>query len=232
MDYADELRMEKLGISQEELTPVKVVPKYEFNPTMDNKYFMLPAFIAILLTMFCGIFPSLSIVMEKEAGTLNQINVTPINRFTYVLSKVIPFWIFGSIIFLLALTIIYYVYGLSVAGSIPLFYLCALTFIVAMSLFGVTVSNVAETQQQAMFLILFFILILFLVSGLFSPVVAMPEWAQVIAYGNPLTYFIKSARMIYLKEAGFMDILPSLLALCAFVIIFAMSATLTHRKRH
>lgn len=232
MDYSEELRLEALGLDSRDLMPVEVVPKYEFNPSLNYKYYMLPAFLAMLLTMFCGIFPAISIVTEKESGTLNQINVTPIRPLTYVLSKVIPFWIFGTIIVLLSLLIIDVVYGLEVQGSIALLYLCALTFTIAMSLFGVTISNVSATRQQAMFLILFFILILFLVSGLFTPIVAMPTWAQAIAYANPLTYFIKVMRMIYLKGSGLTDILPDLLVLLGFVFTFGLSATLTHRKRH
>lgn len=232
MDYTDELRQEKLGLTPSEIAPVEILPKYEFNPTLNYKYFMLPAFLAMMLTMFCGIFPAINIVIEKEEGTLNQINVTPIHRLRYVLSKVIPLWIIGLIITGLSILIIYYVYGLAVQGSIFSLFLSSLTFIIALSLFGSTISNVSETQQQSMFLILFFILILFLVSGLFTPIASMPDWAQVIAYSNPLTYFIKVTRMIYLKGAGFMDILPDLAVLIGFVFIFGTMATVSHKKRH
>lgn len=232
MDYAEELRAENLGVTSADMAPVEIVPHYSFNPSLNYKYFMLPAFLAMLLTMFCGIFPALSIVFEKETGTLNQINVTPVNSSTFILSKVIFYWIIGSLIFFLSLLVIYFVYGLPVEGSIGLLYLCSLAFIIAMSFFGVTISNITETQQQAMFVVIFFILILFLVSGLFSPVVAMPKWAQAIAYSNPLTYYIRVTRMIYLKGSGFMDVLSSFAVLLIFVLLFGTTAIVTHRKRH
>ena len=229
--YSKQLRMEELGLSQEEIEPIAVLPTYRYNSTLNYKYFMLPALLVIMLTMYCSIFPAMSIVQEKEKGTLQQLNVTPIRRSTLILSKIIPFWILAIISVLISIPVIYWVYGLAFQGSILLYLFCVLIFAIALSFMGVILSNFSETLQQSMFLTLFFILIFFLMSGLFSPVDAMPAWAKVIAYANPLTYFNRLTRMVYLRGSGFLEIVPDLLALLAFLVVFGLIAVVTHKKR-
>lgn len=231
LHYSDELRRDATGMSTEQLQPVEILPKYRYNCTLNYMHYMLPALLVIMLTMFSSIFPAMSIVQEKEIGTLQQLNVTPVKRYTLILSKIIPFWLLALVSVCICVPIIYWVYGLPFSGNFALYLLCVLVFSVALSFMGVILSNKAETMQQSMFLTLFFILIFYLMSGLFSPVGTMPTWAKVIAYINPLTYFIQLTRMIYLKSAGFMEILPDLLALVAFLIIFGIIAILTHNKR-
>lgn len=229
--FTGELLRERTGRSLSDVMPIEISPEYRYNPALDSKTAMLPAFLAMLLTMFCGIFSAMSIVLERENGSLQQINVTPIKPVLYIFAKVLPFWILGLIVVGLGVILIDWIYGISVVGSIPLLFLISFAFIVAMSLFGVIVSNLSETLQQAMFLILFFILILFLVSGLFTPVGAMPAWAQVIAYVNPLTYYIHATRLIYLRGAVFSDISGDYLTLLVFFLVFGLLALLTYRKR-
>ena len=231
-DYADNVRVRQTGLSLEEISPVQIVPRYRFNPSLDYKAFMLPAFVVMILTMFCGILPGLNIIIEKETGTIQQINVTPIKRHTYILGKIIPFWVLGLGIYALSLLVIWLIYGLSPTGSIGTLILAGFIYIASISGIGILVSNFSETLQQGMFLILFFILILFLLSGLFTPVSAMPGWAKVIAYGNPLTYFIKVMRLIYLKGAGFMDVLPQLGILALFGVVLNTASILTLKKRN
>ena len=192
---------------------------------------MLPGFLVIMLTLFCGIFPSMSIVQEKEIGTLQQINVTPVKRYSFIIAKIIPFWLLAIVSISIAVPIIYLVYGLAFEGNFLLYLGCVLLFSIAMTFMGVIISNLAETIQQSMFIMLFFILIFFLISGLFTPVNAMPSWAKVIAYASPLTYFNKLTRMMYLKGSGIMEIWPEILVILGFLIIFAITATLTHSKR-
>ena len=229
--FSSELLAERTGHTSVEVAPVELIPEYRFNPALDSKTAMLPAFLAMLLTMFCGIFSAMSIVLERENGSLQQINVTPIKPILYIFAKVLPFWILGILVVGLGIGLIKMIYGISVLGSVPLLFLVSGAFIITMSLFGVIISNLAETLQQAMFLILFFILILFLVSGLFTPIDSMPVWARGIAYMNPLTYYIHSTRLIYLRGAIFSDILTDYLVLVAFCLFFGLIALLTYRKR-
>lgn len=229
--FSSEILKERTGLTQEDVAPVEIIPEYRYNDALDSKTTMLPAFLAMLLTMFCGIFSAMSIVLERENGSLQQINVTPIHPSVYITAKVLPFWLLGVIVVGLGIVVIRLIYGIAVMGSIPLLFLVSLSFIIAISLFGVIISNLAESLQQAMFLVLFFILILFLVSGLFTPINAMPIWAQGIAYANPLTYYIHATRLIYLRGATFGDVRNDFLFLLGFCLVLGTLATLTYHKR-
>lgn len=230
--FSDELLRERSGHNLSEILPVEIVPEYRFNTNLDSKTAMLPAFLAMLLAMFCGIFSAMSIVLERESGSLQQINVTPIKPIVYIFAKVLPFWILGLIVVGLGILLIDWVYGVPVEGSVSLLFLVSFAFIVAISLFGVIISNLSETLQQAMFLVLFFILILFLVSGLFTPVAAMPAWARLIAWINPLTYYIHATRLIFLRGSVFAEVSSDYLALLAFCLIFGLLALLSYHKRY
>lgn len=210
---------------------VQIRPAYKYNTTLDYQYFMLPALLVIMITMYSSIFPAMSIVSEKEVGTLQQINVTPVKRHIFILAKIIPYWVISLLAVGVSLPVIYWVYGLGFSGNIFLSLFATLLFSVGLSFMGVILSNVAETIQQSMFLTLFFILIFFLVSGLFTPVNAMPLWGQAIAYANPLTYFIRINRMMYLRGSGIEGIYTDLIALVVFILIFGITAILTHKKR-
>ncbi len=223
-EYSSELR-----ISNPQNIEIK--PVYKYNSTLDYQFFMLPGLLVIMITMYSSIFPAMSIVTEKELGTLQQINVTPVKRSTFILSKIIPFWLIAMLAVSISVPIVYWVYGLVFQGNFLLYLFATLLFSVGLSFMGVILSNLSETIQQTMFLTLFFILIFFLVSGLFTPVNAMPLWGQAIAYANPLTYFIRINRMMYLRGAGFMEIYPDLVALVVFIVLFSTTAVLTHNKR-
>lgn len=229
--FGQEVLQEESGMRVSQLSPLEIRPVYSYNESLNYKYFMLPGFLVIMLTFFCGIFPAMSIVGEKEIGTLQQINVTPVKRYTFIIAKIIPFWVLAIIVISISVPVIYWVYGLTFEGNFLLYLGCVLLFAITMSFMGVIISNIAETLQQSMFITIFFILIFFLISGLFTPVNAMPLWAQVIAYANPLTYFNKLTRMMYLKGAGVTDIWVEIVAILGFLVVFGVTATLTHNKR-
>lgn len=229
--FGEDLLSERLGRDISMLSPLEIKPMYKYNETLNYRFFMLPALIVVMITMYCGIFPAIMIVQEKEIGTLQQINVTPVHRSTFILSKIIPYWLITQVVLLLSILFIYIFHGLPLAGSYLLLAFSTFIFGVVMSFMGVIISNYSETLQQAMFIVIFFLLIFFLISGLFTPVNAMPSWAKVIAYANPLTYFNQIIRMIYLKGSNFLDILPKLLILCGFAFVIGIIAVLTHKKR-
>lgn len=208
-----------------------VRPQYLFNPTLDYKVFMIPALIVMLITVICGFFPALNIVNEKEHGTIEQLNVTPVGKFQFILAKMIPLWVAGLLDAGIALIISKWIYGLNPAGSVWTMIVFAAVYIIVISSFGLTVSNLSNTMQQAIFVMFFFVMILFLMSGMFTPVESMPNWAQAIAAANPLTYFISVMRAICLKGSGFMDLLSEFAALCVFAIVFGITAIFTYRKQ-
>ncbi len=205
--------------------------QYRFNPQMDYKVFMIPGFMAIILTIICGILPALNIVLEKETGTIHQINVTPVHKTWFILAKLIPYWTIGLIALMISIAAAYLIYGLWPAGNV-LTVLCAGTvFILSISGMGIIISNYSETLQQAAFLVIFFILIIILLSGMFTPISSMPAWAQAIAAINPFTYLTSSLRMIYLNGSTLTDISMNLAMLVVFSILLNGWAVISYKKR-
>lgn len=202
-----------------------------FNPNLNYKLFMVPALMVMLLTLICGFLPTLNIVSEKEVGTIEQINVTPVGKFTFILAKLIPYWLIGFVVLTICFILAWLLYGILPAGHFLVIYCFAVLFVLSMSGLGLVISNHSATMQQAMFVMWFCMLILILMSGLFTPISSMPEWAQAITVLNPLKYLMQVMRMVYLKGSGFADMLPQLGALLAFVLFFNIWAVQSYRKR-
>ncbi len=211
--------------------PKSVVPRYWFNPELDYKSYMIPGFMAIILTIICGILPALNIVMEKENGTIQQINVTPVSKMWFILAKLIPYWTIGVVAMIVSIAAAYLIYGLWPAGSVFSVLFSGIVFILSISGMGIIISNYSETLQQAAFLVIFFILIIILLSGMFTPISGMPAWAQAIASVNPFTYLTRSLRMLYLNGSSLADIAGNLMMLGTFSVILNGWAVLSYRKR-
>lgn len=210
---------------------VEIKPYYRYNTKMRYQDYMVPGILVVLVSMMGGMLSSLNIVREKEIGTMEQINVTPVSKMTFILGKIIPFWIIGLVILTLGMFIAWLIYGLYPVGHIMNIYIFAFFYLLAFTGFGLMISNFAKTQQQAMFMILFFLIIFILIGGLFTPITSMPEWAQKFTYINPIRYFVEVMRLIYLKGSGFMDILPNLLKITGFAIVLNILAIVTYRKK-
>lgn len=204
---------------------------YRFNKKLDYKSYMLPALMVMLMAMLCGFLPAMNIVSEKEKGTIEQINVTPVGRFVFILAKLIPYWVIGFFVLNLCFAIAALVYNLHPVGSVLTMYLYSLLFLLTVSGMGLIISNYSDNIQQAMFVMLFFVLIFILMSGLFTPISSMPVWAQAITAINPLTYYNVVLRGVYLKGAGVGDMLPQLYALIAFAVALNLWAVLSYKKR-
>lgn len=202
-----------------------------YNPTLNYRFFMIPALVAILIILLCGFFPALNIVGEKEAGTIEQINVTPVGKLQFILAKLIPYWAMGLVVLTLAFLIAWLVYGLVPAGSFAAIYTVTAVFILAMSGFGLLVSTFSQTMQQAMFVMFFFMMIFMLMSGLFTPVRSMPDWAQWISACAPPRYFVEAMRGVYLKGSTLTTLWPQLAALAGFALLFNALAIASYRKR-
>jgi len=209
---------------------LEIVTQNRYNPYLDYKIFMIPALMIILLIVLCGILPALNIVGEKEKGTIEQINVTPIPKFLFIIAKLIPYWIMGFIILSICMLLAYFVYGLAPAGNILVIYLFAFLFILTISGFGLIISNYSSTMQQALFVTFFFIMIFQLMSGLLTPIRSMPEWAKMITVIIPPKYFIHAIRLLYLKGSAFHDLYIDFFALLAFVCFFSAWAVFSYKK--
>ena len=228
-DYTSEIN--KPNPSAGPSSPViEIDTQGRFNPHLDYKIFMVPALMAQLLILLCGFLPALNIVSEKEFGTIEQINVTPVSKFTFILAKLIPYWVAGMFVLTVGIILARVVYGLTPAGPVWLLYFFALLFIILISGMGLIISNYSQTMQQAMFVMFFLIIIIMLMSGLFTPVNSMPEWAQQITIVNPLKYFIQVTRTVYLKGGGFSDLTVQFIALLLMAIILNSWAVFSYKK--
>ena len=229
--YVHELTLERgyevFSASRGKILPM---PRYLFNSNLDYKMFMVPGVIAFLLILLIGFLPALNIVLEKESGTIEQLNVTPISRFDFILAKLIPYWILGLFEVTFALLLARGIYGMVPEGSVMAFYVFSSLFILVASSLGLLVSNHSETARQAALLMLFFLVAFILTSGLITPIASMPEWAQCITYLNPLRYFIDALRAIYLRGSGLTDLWTQAGALGLFVLLAGTSAVRSYRK--
>jgi len=221
----------ELSTEQDNTTQFSIIhSQFRFNPTLDYKVFMIPALFVMLLTMLTGFLPAFNIVGEKELGTTEQLNVTPMNKGIFILAKLIPYWIIGIVVLSICMGLAALIYGLIPAGSMATIYLYAVIYILVVSGLGIIISNYSDTMQQAMFVMFFFMLIIILLSGLFTPVSSMPKWAQVITSFNPLRYFMEVMRAIYLKGSSMKELLPQFFALCGFAVVLNTWAVLSYRK--
>ena len=232
-EYSDELRSQAgfvIPQGDNSVPMIEIIPQNKFNPQMDYKVYMIPAIMVMLLTLMCCFLPALNIVSEKENGTIEQINVSPVSRLTFIFAKLIPCWIIGFVVLTLCFIIAWLVYGLAPLGSLVSIYIAALVYVLAVSGFGLVISNYSETMQQAMFVMFFFVLIFILLSGLFTPIKSMPQWAQAITVINPLKYFMHIMRHVYLKGSDLISLLPQIGALFAFVIVSNTWAMMSYKK--
>lgn len=230
--YNADIRLEMTANPRMNPFPNIEVPSINrFNPYLNYPFFMVPGILCTLVTMIGVYMCALNIVKEKEVGTIEQINVTPIKKIHFILGKLIPFWVIGVFLFSVGLFIIAgLVYGIRPAGSIPLLYSFLFLFLTAVLGIGLLISTFSETQQQAMSIAFFFMMIFMLMSGLFTPVDSMPNWAIVIARLNPVTHFIEVVRMVVLKGSGFNDIKYHFLVMTGFALFFNSWAIWNYRK--
>jgi len=214
-------------------TPKNVIINYSnwFNEKLDYKTFMVPALLVLLVTLIGGFLSSLNIVREKEMGTIEQINVTPIKKHQFIIGKLLPFWLLALFVFTIGLLCTRYIFNIPLAGSLTVLYAFASIFILAIMGIGLFLSSVTDTQQQAMFVFWFIVVIFILMSGLFTPIENMPVWAQNLTRINPLRYFMEVIRMVILKGSGFSEVKNHFMIITGFAIGMNMIAVWRYRKK-
>lgn len=212
-------------------TQIEVTSSNWFNPLMNYKYFMVPGILVILLTMVGTNLAAINIVKEKEIGTIEQINVTPIKKFHFVLGKLIPFWIMGLVVLTIGLTIARLAYGIIPSGSFLTIYVFAAVYLLAVLGLGLLISTYSANQQQSMLLSFFIMMIFILLGGLYTSIDSMPEWAKWITRFNPVSYFIEVMRMVVLKGSSLVDIKNHLMIMGGFAMVFNGWAIISYRKR-
>lgn len=222
--FGQEFQIEWLAVSPTQPQGIRVEPQYWYNPRLQYRTFMVPGILFELLILIGGMISALNIVREKEIGTQEQLNVTPIRKHEFILGKLTPFVLIGLLQFTIGLLVAVLLFDVPVEGSIALMYGFAFLFLVLSVSLGLLISTLSDTQQQATFAIFFCLVLFILLSGLFSSTDQMPAWAKVLNLSNPLKYIIEAGRHIMLKGSTWQDLQGqfwSLTAMCAGLILLA-----------
>jgi ABC-2 type transport system permease protein len=202
-----------------------------YNQTLDYKHYMVPGILVALVTMIGTLLTAQNIAREKEMGTLEQLNVTPIGKAEFITAKLLPFWVLAMVDLMLGLLVARLVFDVPIRGSLVLLFASAGLYLVVALAIGLSISTRVDTQQQAMFLSFFVIMIYLLMSGLLTPIDSMPHWVQVASLINPVRHFVSICRAILVKGAGIREIANPLITLGVFAVGFLTLAIRQYRKR-
>jgi len=206
------------------------ITSFWYNKTLNYKTFMVPGILVLLVTMITLFLSGMNIVREKEIGTLEQMNVTPIKKYQFIIGKLFPFWVLGMLLLTIGLIIARVLFNVPMVGSLGLMYLYTSIYILVILGMGLFISNYTDTQQQAMFISWFFIVIFILMSGLFTPIESMPQWAQFLTEFNPIKFYVEIMRMVMLKGSGFVDILPQFIKTLVYAVVMNGLAVWSYKK--
>ena len=203
-----------------------------YNKGQNYKLFMIPALFAIVVMLMTGFLPTLNIVGEKEAGTIEQMNVTPVSKWAFILSKLIPYWLIALFVITVCLLLAWLVYGITPSGSVWLIYVLAMLLALFFSSFGLIISNYSDTMQQAIFVMWFFVVMILLLSGLFTPTRSMPTLAYLTTYINPMHYFIDAMRTVFIRGGTFANVAHQVFALLGIGLFMAVWAVQSYKKNN
>jgi ABC-2 type transport system permease protein len=228
--YAGDLLAERTGEAPERL--VNAVIRVWFNPDLESRDFMIPGIVALLLLVITTNLSAMAIVREKELGTLEQLNVTPLARWELIVGKLVPYAAIGMLDVVLVLIVAIFWFEVPMRGSISLLFAMSAVYLLSTLGLGLFISTVSATQQQAMMTTTFFFLTpMIYLSGFIFPIDNMPDWIQPVTYLIPLRYFLVILRGIFLKGVGLDVFWPQALALLGWGLAMLTLATLRSSKR-
>jgi ABC-2 type transport system permease protein len=232
-DYASELgaTLPRSAARRAPAAALDVRTRGWYNPGLDYRLYMVPGILVELVTIVATLATALSIVREKELGTLEQLNVTPVTRGQFIAAKLIPLWSLGLAALAVGLIVARLAFGVSIRGSVVLVFATASVYLLAALGIGLLVSTIVETQQQAMFVTFFIVLVYLLMSGLFTPVRSMPRWAQWMTQANPMMHYMVIMRAVMIRGAGVREIAQPLAALAALALAVFSLSVLRYAKR-
>ena len=211
-------------------SPIKIEYSFWYNPKLDYINFMVPGILVLLVTLIGMFLTGMALVREKELGTLEQINVTPIKKAYFIIGKLVPYWIVALADLAFGLALAKLAFDIPIVGSLWLIFLMAAVYLLVMQGLGLFISTLTNTQQQSMFLSWFLLVVFILMSGLFTPIESMPQWAQLLTRINPIAYLIESMRMIMLKGSGFEHVMESFFILLGASVLVLALAVWRYRK--
>lgn len=227
MDYRN-----KRGIKVQPVGQISAEIRTWYNPYLKTRYFMVPAIVALLLSIITILLTSLAVVKEKEIGTLEQIIVTPIKSYQLIIGKLVPFLILGLISVVLVITMMGLIFSIPVRGSITFLFVASFFYILSTLGLGLFVSTISKTQQQAMMIAIFAIMMpMIYLSGFAFPIENMPKILQGVSYFIPLRYFITIIRGVVLKGIGIVDLWQELTVLFFMGTAILVFSSLRFRKK-
>lgn len=209
---------------------INIDHQFWYNPELNYKVFMVPGILVVLITIIGLFLSAMNLVKEKEIGTIEQINVTPIKKHQFIIGKMVPFLIIAIFELAFGLTLGKIIFNVPIIGNLGVVFIAAIVYLFVILGFGLLISTISNTQQQAMFVAWFFMLVFIMMSGLFTSTESMPAWAQILNYINPVAYFIRIIRMVLLKGSGLFDVKKELLLLLGYGILVFSLATFKYRK--
>jgi ABC-2 type transport system permease protein len=209
---------------------IRIVPASWYNPDLSYTTYMVPGILVLLVTMIGAFLSAMNVVREKEIGTIEQLNVTPIRKYQFIIGKLLPFLVIALFELAFGLVVARLLFDIPMLGSLPLIFGLAALYLLAVLGIGLWISTFTNTQQQAMFIAWFFMVVFILMSGLFTPIESMPQWAQELTRLNPVAYFIKIMRRVMLKGAGFEAVAGEAAALAVYAVLALSLAVRQHRK--
>lgn len=230
-NYNLDLVVENAGeLTNSGIPGIDISNRYWYNEMLNYKYYMLPGILGILVTAIGFLLSGLNLVREKEVGTIEQINVTPVMKYQFITAKMVPFILIGLVDLALGLVIGKIFFNIPFEGSIGLLFLGSFIFLIAVLGLALFISTFSSTQQQFMFVAFFFMIIFILMSGIFTPLESMPQWAQKFDLINPMAYLMRINRMVMLKGSTFQDISRDIYSLIVIAIGFTFLAVRKYRK--
>ena len=209
---------------------IDIKPANWYNPELAYDLYMVPGILVVLVTMIGMFLTAMNVVKEKETGTIEQINVTPIKKWQFITGKLMPFWIIGMAELAIGLALAKLIFSIPMAGSLLIIFGVAAVYLLVVLGLGLWISTGTETQQQAMFIAWFIAVVFILMGGLFTPIESMPGWAQELTVVNPIAHFIEIMRRVLVKGAGWGDIQRPLGVLVLMAAIVLPLAIRQYRK--
>jgi ABC-2 type transport system permease protein len=228
LDIVQDFHLELVGES-----PAKTINStysYWYNPELNYQHFMVPGILVVLVSVVGMFLSAMNLVREKEMGTIEQINVTPVRKTHFIVAKLLPFLAIGLFELGLGLAIGWIIYGVPMEGSLWLVFGIATLYLIGLLGLGLLLSTFSSSQQQVTFVSYFFLLVFILMSGIFTSVDNMPEWGQKVNLINPFYYFIDVMRAILLKGACLSDLWRQVISISVLAFSLFAFAVLNYRK--
>lgn len=230
MDFSKQIALEEYAVFGTTSSKIEVSSGFWYNPYLNYKIYMAPGILVILITAIGWFMTGMNLVKEKESGTIEQLNVSPIKKYQFIAGKLIPFLLIGIFDLAFGLFIAWIMFHIPFEGSLFTLFIFSFVYLVAVLGIGLFISTISNTQQQVLFISFFFVMIFVLMSGLFTPVENMPRWGQIINWFNPLAYFSRVIRMVLLKGSSLWDIRNELLIMLFYGIVTNTLAIWRYRK--